>query len=124
MPKERLNMRQIKEVLRLKHALNLSQTDISRSTGIPRSTIKDYLIRAQAAKLSWPLPPECDDQQLNEWLFPPHANKSKQDRPAPDWIKIHQELKRKGVTLQLLWEEYKRAQPTGYQYSWFAYLYR
>ena len=70
MSRRRLGMRQIKEVLRLKHTMNLSQQAISNSTGIPRSTVRDYLIRAQGAGLSFPLPDGMENEQLNALLFP------------------------------------------------------
>ena len=117
-------MRQIKEVLRLKHKLGLSQQVISDSLDIPRSTVRDYLSRAKAAGLSFPLPEEMDDEQLNKLLFPSDEITSRKQRPQPDWKVVHKELKRKGVTLQLLWEEYKRQHPDGYQYSWYALKYR
>jgi len=124
MSKERLTMRQIKEVLRLKHGLGLSQRAISDSTGVSRSTIRDYLLRAKAADLGWPLPEEIDNEQLNGLLFPMRGEEISQPRSEPDWDQTHKELKRKGVTLQLLWEEYKREHPAGYQYSWYAHRYR
>jgi len=117
-------MRKIIEVMRLKYELNCSQQAITHATGIPRSTVKDYLMRANVAELRWPLPPEMTNAALNELLFPSDANKTPMNRPEPDWSSIHNELKRKAVTLQLLWEEYKKTHPTGYQYSWFAHLYR
>ena len=122
MPKERLTMRQIKEVLRLKHLRGLSPQAISNSTKIPRTTIRDYLLRAKVTGLTWPLPDDMDNEQLNVLLFP--VRDVEVMSPSPDWIEVHKELKRKGVTLQLLWEEYKRKHPEGYQYSWYAKLYR
>jgi len=117
-------MRQIKEVLRLKHSLGLSQQAISDSTRIPRSTVRAYLLRAKVADLSWPLPEGMDSEQLNALLFPVRNDGTTVQRPPPNWGEVHKELKRKGVTLQLLWEEYKRKHPDGYQYSWYAHLYR
>ena len=124
MPKQRLRMKQILEIMRLRYGLSCSQQAVSDATGIARSTVKDYLLRVQAAGLSWPLPQEMTNEQLNELIFPSNANKSSVNRPKPDWSLIHKELKRKSVTLQLLWEEYKKANPEGYQYSHFANLYR
>jgi transposase len=124
MPKRRLRMRQIKEILRLKHELNCSQETIAQATGIARSTVRDYLSRACVANVCWPLPETMTNEQLNELLFPPVSDNPRCDKKKPDWALIHTELKRKAVTLQLLWEEYKRANPGGYQYSWFAHLYR
>jgi len=123
MPKETLNRRQIKEVLRLQYRLKFSQRAISNSTGIPRGTVRDYLMRAKAAGLSWPLQEGMDNEQLNTLLFPMRSDEPIAARVLPDWSNVHKELKRKGVTLQLLWEEYKRRHPGGYQYSWYANLY-
>lgn len=117
-------MRKIKEILRLKHDLNYSQQTIADSTGVARSTVRDYLGRAKAAGLVWPLSDDMTNEKLNDLLFPVDANKSSSNRAEPDWSQIHNQLKRKAVTLQLLWEEYKRDNPNGYQYSWFAYRYR
>jgi len=115
-------MRMIREILRLFHQNGVSQKKISRSLGCARSSVADYLKRAQAAGLSWPLPPELEDEELLEkHLFGPPAETA---RPQPDCDYIHQELKRKGVTLQLLWQEYKEANPNGYQSTQFSDIYR
>lgn len=123
MPAVRLSMRKIKEVLRL-HAAGCSQRQISQSCGIGRSTVGEYLQRAQAANVSWPLPPDTDEAELERRLFPRHAGQPVVDRQAPDWAGVHRELRRPGVTLWLLWQEYKAGHPQGYQYSWFCDHYR
>ena len=115
-------MRKIKEVLRLK-ASGLSNRKIARICSIGRSTVADYVSRAKAAGLSWPLPEDMEDERLEQQFFPLPDHTFK-ERPRPDWSKIHEELKRKGVTLVLLWEEYKARHPEGYQYSQFCELYR
>ena len=79
-----------------------------------------YLRRAARAGLSWPIPSWLDETQLERLLFPPPPLPSTGSRPEPDWFQVHQELRRKGVTLALLWEEYKAVQALGYQYSWFC----
>ena len=117
-------MREIKEILRLRYELKSSQQTIAHARGIARSTVRDYLSRAHAANLTWPLPDDMTNEQLNELLFPPASKNPRSEKLEPDWQTIHTELKRKAVTLQILWEEYKRANPGGYQYSWFAHLYR
>jgi len=122
MATKRLSVRKIKEVLRLK-ASGLSNRQIAHICSIGRSTVADYLIRAAAAGLSWPLADDIRDESLERLLFPPPPHPST-ERPLPHWPKIHKELKRKGVTLALLWEEYKAQYPEGYQYSWFCELYR
>lgn len=124
MPKERLPMRVIKEVLRLRWFLKKSQREIARSTGISRSTIRDYIRRANAAHLNWPLPAEMSEAKLHELLYPSLKKESATARFVPQWNEVHCELRRKGVTLCLLWEEYKQAHPEGFQYSWFAQSYR
>ena len=124
MPAERLTMRKTKEVFRLKFDCQLSNRKIAESCLIARSTVAEYLFRFQQAALSWPLPEAMDDAQLEELLFPPTALPPITERPLPDWLYIHNELRRKGVTLNLLWQEYKAQHPTGYQYSQFCYWYR
>jgi transposase len=124
MPRTRLSMRQVHEVLRLKWAVGLSDRQIARSLGLSRPTIASYVQRAQLAGLSWPLPDGLDDATLEQRLFPPPPAKGPLTLPAPDWATVHRELKRKGVTLFLLWQEYKVATPEGFQYSWFCQAYR
>jgi len=123
MAAKRLSMRKIREVLRLRHEFGLSQRAIAKSCSIGRTTVRDYLSRASAAGLSWPLPRGLDEAAVERLLFPP-APVSGSKRPLPDWGEIHTELRRKGVTLELLWEEYKSVYPEGYQYSRFCELYR
>ncbi len=125
MPAQRLSMRKLKEVLRLTYSAGLSQRQIARSLSLSKTTVNKYVELAREAGLtSWPLPDGMDDAALARALFPGSvANWSQQFTP-PDFAYIHQELKRKGVTLQLLWEEYSACHPdTAYQYSWFCELY-
>jgi len=120
-------MRQIKEILRLRYDKHLSVREIAGSCGLPASTVGDYLQRAQAAGLTWPLPEGLDEEQLLGKLMgsPSQAvPASDASRPLPDWKQVHQELRRKGVTLQLLWEEYRQVYPEGYAYSRYCELYR
>lgn len=117
-------MRKIREVLRLHHDSGLGQRPIARCLNISRTTVGDYLHRAKMAGLSWPLPDAVTDQQLYSRLFPPAAPLAPSDRPLPDCAYLHAELKRKGVTLMLLWEEYRTEHPQGYRYSHFCELYR
>jgi len=116
-------MRKILEVLRLAHAGGWSVRQIAASVGAPHSTVGDYLRRFQATGLSWPLPPGMDQAALEAQLFARTSSKAVV-RPLPDWPTIHRELAGKGVTLELLWQEYKRAHPDGYQYTRFCVLYR
>ena len=123
MPRLRSSMRQIREVLRQKWELGFSVRRIALSCGLSRPAVSNYLRRAEASGLSWPLPASLDDTQLERRLLPPPPP-SRVPRPKPDWAAVHRELKRKGVTLQLLWDEYKAANPKGYQYSTFCLHYR
>jgi transposase len=121
MPARRLSMRKVFELMRLQ-AEGLSVRQISASLQLARSTVSDYLGRIEAAALSWPLPEDLDRSEVLERLFGPEAAR-RAGRPAPDWSRIHTERQRRGVTLQLLWLEYKAAHPEGYQYSRFCELY-
>ena len=123
MPRPRIAMRKIREVLRLALGEELSRRQVSAASGVPLTTVNDYLRRAASAGLKWPLPGELDDAGVEALLYPPTAP-SVVTRPVPDWGRVHKELRRKGVTLQLLWVEYREACPDGYGYSRFASLYR
>lgn len=123
MPAGRLSMRKIYEILRLKFDHGLSNRDVAQSVGVSRSTVADYLLRVQAAGLSWPLPEGLDDVGLEQRLFPSAREEASRNRPTPDWPEVHRELRRKGVTLALLWQEYKERHPEGCQYSWFCQQY-
>jgi transposase len=117
-------MRQVREVLRLKWACGLSDRKIAQSLRVSRPTVAEYVRRAQAAGLSWPLPDTLDDTAIERQLFATAAHTPIAKRPTPDWPIVHQELKRKGVTLLLLWQEYKASTPDGLQYSQFCEAYR
>ena len=121
---ERLSMRMIREVLRLKFDCGLSDRQIAKSVGIARSSIGDYVRRFNASGLIWPLSAAVKDLDLESCLFPPPAAVPVDRRPLPDWPQVHQELRRKGVTLFLLWQEYKATHPDGFQYAWFCDAYR
>jgi len=124
MPANRLSMRKIKEVLRLKWANNLSDRKIAQSCNISRPSVVSYLERAKKAGLSWPLPDELGDAELEKLLFPKRCDPSTRDKTQADLLIIHQELQKKNVTLFLLWQEYREQHPKGYQYSWFCVQYR
>ena len=124
MPAERLPMKKIKDILRLKWECGLSTRQIARSQKVARSTVAEYLRRATAAGLSWPLPDELDETDVERLLFPFLPMIVGKDRALPDWLETHKELRHKGVTLFLLWQEYKAHRPEGYQYSRFCELYR
>ena len=125
MPNKRLAMRHIKEILRLKLDAKLSHRQIARSLDIGVGTVSIYSRRATEIGLTWPLPPDLSDNDLEQRLFPAPVLKGRHGRVTPDCASIHQELKRKGVTKQLLWEEYKQAHgDAGYQFSQYCGYYR
>jgi len=122
MTAERLSMRKIKELLRL-DAEGRSEREISRSLKVSRSTIQRYRQRAKEAELTWPVPEDLSDSEIEARLFPPPPAPD-QPRPLPAWKGIDQELRRRGVTLQLLWEEYRAAhRDAAYSYSRFCELF-
>ena len=125
MPARReLTMRQIKQMLRLARD-GASSREIGRTLGIARSTVQDNLARARAAGLTWPLGPEVTDAVLEQRLFARAGVKQGMRRlPEPDWPCLVREMRRPGVNLMVLWEEYREAHPEGYGYSRFCDLYR
>lgn len=120
MPTERLSMRKIRDVLRLKFENGLSERVIARSLSLANGSVNSYLQRARVAGLSWPLPDGLDDAALELLLFPPPPRRAGPARPKPDWAFVEKELRRRGVTLSLLWEEYRAEHPDGFGYSWFC----
>lgn len=119
-------MRHLVEILRLKHQHQLSVRDIARSCALAPSTVGDYLARAEAAQLGWPLPDGLSESELQIRLFGPAPNgaQANSSRPRPDWVRIQSELRRPNVTLQLLWQEDHQADPGGYSYSRYCELYQ
>ena len=117
-------MRHIQEILRLKHQNQLSIREIARSCGLAPSTVGDYLKRAEAAGISWPLPEGQHEKELLARLIASIAEAAVGSLALPDWSGIHKELSRKGVTLLLLWQEYRQTQPEGYGYSRYCELYQ
>lgn len=117
-------MRKIREVLRLTWEAGLTARQIAGSLQLARSTVGECLRRFHESGLSWPLPADLGDADLERRLFPPPARAPGRNRPVPNWAVVHQELKRKGVTLALLWQEYQLAHPDGFQYSRFCAQYR
>jgi len=123
MAQKRLSMRKIREILRLRYAQDLSHRKIGRAVGASPGTVGDCLGRAKAAGLSWPLDESLDDGTLEGMLYPAVAQS--RERAAPDCAYIYRELRKKHVTLMLLWQEYKAAHPhDGYQYTQFCEHYR
>jgi transposase len=123
MPQERLPMRKIRDVLRLR-ATGMSTRQVAASLSVSKTTVQNCLRRAEAVGLGWPLPDELTDEVLEARLYPPPQAVPEDRRPLPGWATIHRELKRPGVTLQLLWEEHRGRYPDGHGYSRFCELYR
>jgi len=125
MPAERVPMRRIREILRLKYEAGATERAIARSIGVARSTVALTLERVAAVRLGWPLPVTLTDRVLEATLYAcagrPQGSRGK---PEPDWTHVHRELRRPGVTRMLLWEEYRQAEPAGYGYSRWCELYR
>ena len=125
MPRRRIPVRKIKEALRLKFACSLTDRQVASSIGVARSTAAEYFRRFIASGLPYPLPEEIDDASLTARLFPPPSSLPPPlSRPLPDFAVMQRELRKKGVTLRLLWEEYRENHPDGYQYSRFCDHYR
>lgn len=121
MPRPRTSMQLIREILRLSLQLNLSTNQIHLVVRVSRGKVQDIVRRAQAAGLSWPVPE--DDAALDALLYAQRCEDAG-DVPLPHWEKVHAQLRHKGITLRLLWQEYISATPTGYGYSQFCRLYR
>ncbi len=112
-------MRHIKDVLRLRFHAGLSIRQIRASTGVSVGAIQKLLKEAERLEIAiWPLPPELDDAELERRLYPSSTPVRSRRFEQPDWPVAHQELRRKGMTKQLLWEEYRQANPErAYSYS-------
>ena len=118
-------MRKIRDILRLRLAAGLSLRQISASTKVSVGAISKLLTRAKALDLDWPLPDDLNDEQLARLFYPQADARASSRYEIPDWPSVHQELKRKGMTKQLLWEEYTQQYPNRcYSYSQFCDRYR
>jgi transposase len=123
MPGTKVVMRKVREVLRLKHALGMSERLIADAVGVGKTAVGEYLRRARVIGLAWPLPEGMDEAELERRLFTPAGFHDGPTKSLPDCPKVHEELKRRGVTLMLLWEEYRAEHADGYGYSRFCDLY-
>jgi transposase len=123
MPQERLPMRKIRDVLRLS-ASGLSKRKIAASLGLSATAAGECIQRARAAGIAWPLAADTTDAALERLLYPMSPTTAEHRRQRPDWARVHCELKRKGVTLRLLWEEHRSSHPDGHGYSQFCELYK
>jgi transposase len=115
-------MRKIREILRLRHEVGLSYRDIARALNIGYGTVVDYLKRATAAELGWPIPETLGERELGRLLFPTQTTTGQRRFAEPDYLTVREELKQKGVTKQLLWQEYRQQHPNdGYSYAQFCH---
>ncbi len=114
-------MRQVREVLRLKHVCGHSGHQIAAIIGVSRYTVAEYLRRAAVVGITWPVPAVLDDVPQDRRLFSPPFAPGEPVRLQPEWARLHAELRKPGVTL-LLWEEYRAGQPDGYGYTRFCDL--
>ncbi len=124
MPQERLTVRKIREVLRLHHQAELSNRAIARTCKVSNSTVGEYLERAEQAGLGWPLPDDLNDQELYRRLFPEKEKTATPEKPIPNWEEVHRELSKRGVTLTLLWQEYREKHEDGYGFTQFRVHYQ
>jgi transposase len=113
MPGTKVLMRKVREVLRLKHALGMSERLIADAVGVGKTAVGEHLRRCRVIGLGWPLPDGMDDAELERRLFTPAGFHDGPTRQLPDCPKVHEELKRRGVTLMLLWEEYRAEHTDG-----------
>jgi transposase len=116
-------MRRIREVLRLKFQLGLSDVRVALGARVARATVQDYLRRIAATGLGHEDLLALDDKTLDEKLFPPREARDTA-RPVPDWEAVEQQLRGRGVTLRLLWQEYQDGQTGSYQYTQFLRHFR
>ena len=128
MPTERFAMRHVRDVIRLKSA-GMPTREIARRVGTAPSTVRLTILRFEAAGLTWPLADDITDTELEARLFAsagagPGTRRGHRRQAEPDWAAVHRELRRKHVTLSILWEEYIAGEPGGYRYSRFCELYR
>ena len=124
MARKRISMRRAKEILRLKHELGLANRQIASALKMSHVTVGTYLKLAESSGVGWPLPEETTDNRLTELLRSSSRPPEAALRPLPDMERVYCEMKKKHVTLQLLWEEYRKEHPDGYKYTRFCEYYR
>ncbi|MCS3566913.1 transposase [Bradyrhizobium elkanii] len=113
-------MKDLRSILRLTYEQGLSVRAVSERLQISKTSVATYLLRAREAGLSWPLPPIYESEAALQRALFRRVGRPPQDLNEPEWPRVAQELKRKGVTLTLLWQEYRTAHPDGYGYTWFC----
>jgi transposase len=125
MPTERIAMRRVREMLRMIRDGGVPLREVARRAGAAPSTVREMVKRFERSGLNWPVPLDMTDAELEMRLYGEAGTKrGHRRRPEPDWAALNRELKRKHVTLQILWDEYIEANPDGYRYSRFCDLYR
>jgi transposase len=125
MPTERLSMRRIRQLLAMRFGAGASTRAIGRELGIAPSTVREYLARAAAAGIGWPLAADVTDESLLARLFVNAGVRTgARFHAEPDWAALVRELKRPAVNLMILWEEYRAVHPDGYAYSRFCQMFR
>ena len=124
MAQQRLSMRKLKEIARLRFEAGRSYTEIASAVGVSRSTVQTAVSRLLSAELSWPWPLDCDEQALEARLYPVKPGPKQVLTKMPDFSAMRGELSRKGVTRRQLWLEYRERAPTGFEYCQFCALYR
>ena len=125
MPAERVPMRDAREIIRLKFSAGLATREIARRLGVAPSTVRETLRRLSMSGLSWPVAEGLSEAELEGALYGGRGSKrGRRLHAEPDWPAIYRELKRKHVTLQIVWDEYIAAHPGGYSYSRFCELNR
>ena len=125
MSDNRISMRKLREILRMRFDHQLSFRQISRSVRVSLGTVSNYIQAFESSSLSWPLPEDHSETQLVQALFPEAPLPNRKGLVDPDWPEIHLALKRKGVTKQLLWEEYCQSHTlNAYSYAQFCHRYK
>jgi transposase len=124
MAQRRVSVRKAKEILRLKFEAGLGNHRIARACGVSASTVWDTVTRFQMTGLDWPLSPQMSEGELERRLYRQRGSSEANPERVPNWARVQRELRRKHVTLRLLWEEYKLEFPDGFQYSWYCERYR
>ncbi len=117
-------MRKITDILRLRYQAGLSLRGIAQALHIGYGTVADYIKRADQAGVRWPIPADLGERELGRLLFPTQPVIGHRRFIEPDFPTIHQSLKHKGVTRQLLWQEYRQLySDDGYSYAQFGHRY-
>lgn len=121
--RKKISMKKIRELLRLVHE-GLSQRKAASCACISRTSAQRILLKAASRNLSWPLDEKYTDEILNDLLFKKEELENTHNKINPDWAEVQKELLKKGLTLKLLWTEYREESPNGYQYTQYCEMFR